>query len=169
MIYRHEKHGKLMQEPGGGFDPEKAKAQFAANVKKKQGGTPRREELAAATAPTGLSAGVKRGPKRARMATDPNQPSLAKAQLEHEQLRVQRTKLQNGILEGKYVDAAEAEKAWTDYITAVRNRLLERPDRLGSRFGDECRELLEAEVEAARSSSRSSCSRIASKIALCAC
>ena len=62
------------------------------------------------------------------MVLDPNKPSLANAQLEHELARTQRTKLQKAILEGKYVDAIEAEKAWTDYITAVRNRLLEMPD-----------------------------------------
>jgi hypothetical protein len=86
MIYRHEKNGKLTQEPGGGFDAEKAKAQFAANVKKKQGGTPRRAEAAEANRLGPRSAGgiTRRNSQREPVSDDPNRPSLAKAQLEHE-------------------------------------------------------------------------------------
>jgi hypothetical protein len=122
MIYRHEKHGKLTQEPSGGFDAEKAKAQFAANVKKKQGGTPRRAKLPKQTGSDhGQLAGL---PAAIPSASQSLMIRIGQAwRRPNSSTSVQRTKLQ-----GKYVDAIEAEKAWTDYITAVRNRLLEMPD-----------------------------------------
>jgi hypothetical protein len=64
-------------------------------------------------------------------------------------VRVKKASLEVGQLEGTLIDARKAELAWSDLITTARNRLLMIPDAAATKFGDECREWLKAEIRRA--------------------
>jgi hypothetical protein len=128
MVHRHVKAGRLSQESGGGFDADKARAQLSANVRKKNGGSPRKSE------PT------------VREARESGGPNLAKAQLAHELVRVRKASLELGQLEATLGDMAEAGAKWQAVIVTVRNELLRVRHTVAARFGEEIGAFVDKEI-----------------------
>jgi hypothetical protein len=129
MVHRHVKTGRLTPESGGGFDPDKAKAQLAANVKQKHGGSPRKSDGGKGEPPKG--------------------PTLAKAQLAHELVKVKKASLEVGQLEGTLVNLEEVSRGWAGKITEARNAFLAIEGNARTRFGEEVGDWLKAEIRKA--------------------
>jgi hypothetical protein len=146
--YKRLKSGKVTLNSRGLIDTESAAAQWEANkdVRQWQRGAPKQSARA--------SHELLAGEKGQTYAPPEDRASFSEAQRAREWLRVKREKLAVEVIEGKLVDVAEVEAAWSAMILTARNRLLLLPDKVAPRIAavsdvQECRAIVDYEIREA--------------------
>ena len=146
--YKRLKSGKVTLNSRGLISTESAAAQWEANkdARQWQRGAPKQSAKA--------SHELRSGESGRRYAPSEDRASLSEAQRAREWLRVKREKLAVELIEGKLVEIAEVEAAWSAMILTARNRLLLLPDKVAPRIAAvsdvlECRAIVEYEIREA--------------------
>jgi len=146
--YKRLKSGKVKLNSRGLIDIESAAAQWEANkdVRQWQRGAPKRSARA--------SHELRSGESGRTYAPPEDRASFSEAQRAREWLRVKREKLAVEVIEGKLVNVADVEAAWSAMILTARNRLLLLPDKVAPRIAavsdvQECRAVVDYEIREA--------------------
>lgn len=133
-VQRAIREGRIKADSAGKIDPNAADLAWANNTRMMAAESRRPAKAAPGGSATPSASGG---------------PTLARAQLAHELVRVKKASIEVEQLEGTLVNAHDVVVALSDHITTARNRFLVIRDKAANKFGEECGEWFASEIRAA--------------------